>query len=44
MAPDQTPDRCPDCDRQLVKENGFVLCSQCEFIIDLQEDTDGRED
>lgn len=33
----EIPERCPDCDRQLVKENDFVFCSDCEFVIDLQE-------
>lgn len=37
------PDRCPDCERRLVRENDFLICAECEFVIDLKESPDERE-
>ena len=42
---EEIPDRCPECERLLVKENDFVLCTECrEIIADLREEPDGPQD
>lgn len=39
----EIPDRCPDCERRLARENDFLICAECEFVIDLKESPDERE-
>lgn len=42
MAPDEIPERCPECNTGLVREVDWLICTGCrEYVIDLQGESDG---